>query len=96
MVLKMHICIFAVRSSDIILCKSKTGKSVGIDLVLKSFATLSDNVVIDNIKFFREKQSEIIKIQKHLFQMWMEKKKILLYQTGFSSAKIAELKLIGI
>lgn len=50
----------------IILCKSKTGKSVGIDLGLKSFATLSDNVVIDNIKFFREKQSEIIKIQKHL------------------------------
>ena len=50
----------------IILCKSKTGKSVGIDLGLKSFATLSDGVVIDNIKFFREKQSEIIKIQKHL------------------------------
>lgn len=50
----------------IILCKSKTGKSVGIDLGLKSFATLSDGVVIDNIKFFREKQSEIAKIQKHL------------------------------
>lgn len=46
--------------------KNKTGKSVGIDLGLKSFATLSDGVVIDNIKFFREKQSEIIKIQKHL------------------------------
>lgn len=50
----------------IILCKSKTGKSVGIDLGLKSFATLSDGVVIDNIKFFREKQSEIAKFQKHL------------------------------
>lgn len=50
----------------IILCKNKTGKSVGIDLGLKSFATLSDNVVIDNIKFFRDKQSEIAKIQKHL------------------------------
>ena len=50
----------------IIPCKNKTGKSVGIDLGLKSFATLSDGVVIDNIKFFREKQSEIIKIQKHL------------------------------
>lgn len=33
---------------------------------LKSFATLSDGVVIDNIKFFREKQSEIAKIQRHL------------------------------
>lgn len=42
--------------------KGKTGKSVGIDLGLKSFATLSDGVVIDNIKFFREKQSEIAKI----------------------------------
>ena len=46
--------------------KGKTGKSVGIDLGLKSFATLSDGVVIDNIKFFREKQSEIAKIQRHL------------------------------
>ena len=46
--------------------KGKTGKSVGIDLGLKSFATLSDGVVIDDIKFFREKQSEIAKIQRHL------------------------------
>ncbi len=50
----------------IIYHKPKTGKSVGVDLGLKSFATLSDNVVIDNIKFFREKQSEIVKIQKYL------------------------------
>ena len=41
-------------------------KTVGIDLGLKSFATLSDGIVIDNIKFFREKQSEIAKIQRHL------------------------------
>ena len=46
--------------------KAKTGKSVGIDLGLKSFATLSDGIVIDNIKFFREKQSEIAKMQKYL------------------------------
>lgn len=46
--------------------KKKTGKSVGIDLGLKSFATLSDGIVIDNIKFFREKQSEIAKIQRYL------------------------------
>ena len=46
--------------------KAKTGKSVGIDLGLKSFATLSDDIVIDNIKFFREKQSEIAKMQRHL------------------------------
>lgn len=46
--------------------KKKTGKSIGIDLGLKSFATLSDGTIIDNIKFFREKQSEIAKVQKHL------------------------------
>lgn len=46
--------------------KKKTGKSVGVDLGLKSFATLSDGTVIDNIKFFRDKQSEIAKIQRHL------------------------------
>ena len=46
--------------------KGKTGKTVGIDLGLKHFATLSDGIVIDNIKFFREKQSEVSKIQKHL------------------------------
>jgi putative transposase len=46
--------------------KKKTGKSIGIDLGLKSFATLSDGIIINNIKFFREKQSEIAKVQKHL------------------------------
>ena len=58
---------FVSISVDTVVChKPETGKSVGIDLGLKSFATLSDNIVIDNIKFFREKQSEIAKIQKHL------------------------------
>lgn len=58
---------FVSVSVDIVICyKPKTGKSVGVDLGLKYFATLSDNIVIDNIKFFREKQSEIAKIQKHL------------------------------
>lgn len=46
--------------------KGRTGKSVGVDLGLKSFATLSDGMVIDNIRFFRDKQSEITKVQRHL------------------------------
>ena len=46
--------------------RKKTGKSVGVDLGLKKFATLSDGTVIDNIRFFRDKQSEIAKIQRHL------------------------------
>lgn len=56
----------SVLVETLILHKHKTGKMVGIDLGLKSFATLSGSVVIDNIKFFREKQSEIVKIQRHL------------------------------
>lgn len=56
----------SVLVETLILHKHKTGKMVGIDLGLKSFATLSGSTVIDNIKFFREKQSEIVKIQRHL------------------------------
>lgn len=58
---------FVSISIDVAIChKPKTGKSVGVDLGLKSFATLSDNTIIDNIKFFREKQSEIAKAQRYL------------------------------
>lgn len=56
----------SVLVETLILHKHKTGEMVGIDLGLKSFATLSGSIVIDNIKFFREKQSEIVKIQRHL------------------------------
>lgn len=56
----------SVLVETLILHKHKTGKMVGIDSGLKSFATLSGSTVIDNIKFFREKQSEIVKIQRHL------------------------------
>lgn len=44
--------------------KAKTGKEVGIDLGLKSLAVLSDGVVFENKKFFRDKQLEISKIQR--------------------------------
>lgn len=58
---------FVSISIDVAIChKPKTGKSVGVDLGLKFFATLSDNTIIDNIKFFREKQSEIAKAQRYL------------------------------
>lgn len=56
----------SISVDTIIVHKNKTRKSVGIDLGLKSFATLSDGIAIDNIKFFREKQSEIAIMQKHL------------------------------
>lgn len=56
----------SISVDTIIVHKNKTKKSVGIDLGLKSFATLSDGTTIDNIKFFREKQSEIAVMQRHL------------------------------
>ena len=44
----------------------KTGKSVGIDLGLKSFAVLSTGWVVDAPEFFRENQSKLTKLQQHL------------------------------
>jgi len=46
--------------------KPKTGKEVGIDVGLKSFAVLSDGATIPNPKFFSENQAEIKRIQRHL------------------------------
>ncbi|MEB3151033.1 MAG: RNA-guided endonuclease TnpB family protein [Sphaerospermopsis sp.] len=44
--------------------KQKTGLSVGVDLGLKEFATLSDGIIIGNQRFFRESQSKLRKVQK--------------------------------
>lgn len=44
----------------------KTGKSVGIDVGIKSFAVLSTGQDVSNPSFFRENQSELARIQKHL------------------------------
>jgi len=44
----------------------KTGKSVGIDVGLKEFATLSDGVTIHSPHYFRESQAELRQAQKHL------------------------------
>jgi len=44
----------------------KTGKSIGIDVGIKEFATLSDGTVIHNPKYFRENQSKLKRSQQHL------------------------------
>ena len=49
-----------------IISKPKTGKAVGIDVGLKSFAVLSNGDVIDNPQYFRENQSELKRLQQHL------------------------------
>jgi putative transposase len=43
----------------------KTGKEVGIDVGIKSFAVFSDEHIVENPKFFRENQSDLKKIQQH-------------------------------
>ena len=45
---------------------SKTKKEVGIDVGLKSFAVLSSGEKIENPKYFRENQSDLKRIQRHL------------------------------
>lgn len=46
--------------------KNKTGKSIGIDLGVKEFATTSDNETIPNPKFYRKYEQNLIKSQRKL------------------------------
>lgn len=46
--------------------KERTGKAVGVDVGLTSFAVFSDGTEIENPRFFRENQSELRRAQKHL------------------------------
>jgi putative transposase len=42
----------------------KTGKIIGIDVGLKEFATLSDNTIIHNPRYFRDSQAKLAQLQK--------------------------------
>lgn len=44
----------------------KTNKSIGIDVGIKEFATLSDGTVINNPQYFRKSQAELKRSQQHL------------------------------
>jgi len=46
--------------------KTKTNKEVGIDLGIKTFATQSDEIEIDNPKFLRKSQAKLQRLQRHL------------------------------
>lgn len=46
--------------------KPKTGKEVGIDVGLKSFAVLSDGTYIDNLRYLNENQDKIKRLSQHL------------------------------
>lgn len=46
--------------------KQKTGKLVGVDLGVKTLATLSDGTTISNPHFLRENQAKLARMQKYL------------------------------
>lgn len=46
--------------------KSRTGKSVGVDLGIKTLATMSDGVIVENPNFLRENQAKLIRLQQAL------------------------------
>lgn len=46
--------------------KHKTGKTVGVDLGIKTLATLSDGIAVDNPHFLRENQAKLKRMQRHL------------------------------
>lgn len=66
----------------------KTNKTVGIDLGLKVFATLSDNNEIENPKYFRKNQAKLKKLQRNLSR---KKKGSSRYKK--SKLKVAKLHL---
>ena len=46
--------------------KPKTGRTVGVDVGLKSFAELSDGTVVANPRYFRNSQAKLAKLQRRL------------------------------
>ena len=46
--------------------KIKTGKSIGLDIGIKTFLSGSDGSTVENPKFFRESQAKLAKAQKNL------------------------------
>lgn len=48
--------------------KSKTGKSIGVDIGVKTLTTLSDGITISNPHFLRKSQTKLARMQKHLYR----------------------------
>lgn len=46
--------------------KQKTGKTVGVDLGIKTLATLSDGISVENPHFLCENQAKLKRMQRHL------------------------------
>jgi putative transposase len=52
--------------ADAILPSQKEGPVMGIDVVLESFATLSNGEMIDNPRCFRSEEKELARVQRKL------------------------------
>ena len=46
--------------------KPKTGKTIGLDIGIKTFLTGSDGLTVENPSYFRESQAELRQAQQHL------------------------------
>jgi len=59
---------FATFTTDVVSLNAlpKTGKTVGIDVGLKTFATMSDGSSIKNPRFFKTEQPALAKVQRQL------------------------------
>ena len=66
--------------------KVKTGKSVGLDIGIKTFLTSSDGNIVENPKFFRKNQAKLTKAQRNLSRK----------QKGSSRRNKAKLKVARI
>lgn len=64
---KYFACILVKETvSDIVQSPLEYDKAVGIDVGIKTFATISNGVKIDNPKFFRKSQNKLAKLQRNL------------------------------
>lgn len=72
-----------------IILKPKTGKQIGIDVGLKTFLTGSDNLVIENPRYFRNNQAKLAKVQRR----FSRKKKVLVDDKKVDSIRRKKAKL---
>ena len=73
---------------EIVCPKSTTGKTVGIDLGIKTFVVTSDNQQIESPKFFRKNQAKLTESQR-----WLSKKKKGSRRWKRQKTKVAKIHL---
>lgn len=72
-----------------IIPKPKTGKQIGIDVGLTTYATGSNNLKIENPRYFRDNQAKLARVQRRLSR----KKKVLVEGKNVDSVRRRNAKL---